>query len=125
MARTLEVGPVRVGMAIGATAGLIITNRPFAAVTTILAGTIFGLALSREATSSPSVKTDSSAADRGSALIAIGLFAFPLIALPFLAAQFHNTSLGLAGAFYRAGTLVFGGGRVVLPLLKGEVVGRG
>ena len=33
--------------------------------------------------------------------------------------------LALADAFYRAGSLVFGGGHVVLPLLEAGVVGRG
>ncbi|MGV8657487.1 chromate transporter, partial [Pseudomonas aeruginosa] len=33
--------------------------------------------------------------------------------------------LRLLDAFYRAGSLVFGGGHVVLPLLKAEVVPKG
>src|SRR5690606_13998777 len=35
------------------------------------------------------------------------------------------TTAGLAGAFYQAGALVFGGGHVVLPLLQQTVVDTG
>ncbi len=56
------------------------------------------------------------------------LFAALLVLLPLLA-QFLPGLPGLAiaqvDAFYRAGSLVFGGGHVVLPLLQAEVVPRG
>ena len=53
------------------------------------------------------------------------LFALPLVALPILAACFANSEIELADAFYRTGSLVFGGGHVVLPLLQSEVVATG
>ncbi|MOA51537.1 Chromate transporter [compost metagenome] len=36
-----------------------------------------------------------------------------------------NQTLSMVDAFYRAGSLVFGGGHVVLPLLQAEVVPSG
>ncbi|MGO4574173.1 chromate efflux transporter [Microvirga sp. 2TAF3] len=48
-----------------------------------------------------------------------------LIGLPFLAAATGSQSIALFDAFYRAGSLVFGGGHVVLPLLQAEVVPSG
>ena len=45
-----------------------------------------------------------------------------LLALSFVPA---TGALGLAAAFYRSGALVFGGGHVVLPLLRAAVVDRG
>ncbi|MBN9602696.1 MAG: chromate efflux transporter [Afipia felis] len=45
-----------------------------------------------------------------------------LVALPLGAAMTENMSLRLFDTFYRVGSLVFGGGHVVLPLLKAEVV---
>ncbi|WP_051482806.1 chromate transporter [Thioalkalivibrio sp. HK1] len=53
------------------------------------------------------------------------LFALPLIALPILASRFANPEIELADALYRTGSLVFGGGHVVLPLLQSEVVATG
>jgi chromate transporter len=59
----------------------------------------------------------------GAALLAI--FFVLLVGLPLLAAVFPNQSLQLFDAFYRAGSLVFGGGHVVLPLLQASVVPPG
>jgi len=53
------------------------------------------------------------------------LFVLLLIGLPLLAAAIPTQSIRLADAFYRAGSLVFGGGHVVLPLLQTDVVPQG
>lgn len=45
-----------------------------------------------------------------------------LIGLPLLVATVKSTDLRIADAFYRTGSLVFGGGHVVLPLLRAETV---
>lgn len=49
-------------------------------------------------------------------------FAALLAGLPLAAAATDSPSLKLFDIFYRVGSLVFGGGHVVLPLLKAEVV---
>jgi len=48
-----------------------------------------------------------------------------LIGLPLLAASRQSQTLAVFDAFYRAGSLVFGGGHVVLPLLRAEVMPSG
>ncbi|TYP73885.1 chromate efflux transporter [Paenibacillus methanolicus] len=48
----------------------------------------------------------------------LGLFTLLLIGLPFAAAVMDNKWVQLADIFYRAGSLVFGGGHVVLPMLE-------
>ena len=53
------------------------------------------------------------------------LFVALLAGLPLAAAVFPNHALAVVDAFYRAGSLVFGGGHVVLPLLQAEVVPPG
>jgi chromate transporter len=55
-------------------------------------------------------------------LSALGLFVVLLAGLPVLRAVFDVQWLSLVESFYRTGSLVFGGGHVVLPLLHGEVV---
>ncbi len=47
-----------------------------------------------------------------------------LLLLPLAAALSGSQTLALFDAFYRTGSLVFGGGHVVLPLLQLETVGR-
>jgi chromate transporter len=54
----------------------------------------------------------------------LGAFAVLLFGLPLLARS-QQGLISVADAFYRAGALVFGGGHVVLPLLKEFVVKPG
>jgi chromate transporter len=58
------------------------------------------------------------------ALLLVAFFAL-LIGLPLLAAAIPSQALKEFDAFYRAGSLVFGGGHVVLPLLQASVVPPG
>ncbi|WP_064575571.1 chromate efflux transporter [Cupriavidus gilardii] len=53
------------------------------------------------------------------------LFAALLVLLPLAARTWPGQALALIDAFYRAGSLVFGGGHVVLPLLQAAVVPTG
>ena len=48
-----------------------------------------------------------------------------LVGLPLSRDLFHVSWLDLFDAFYRSGALVFGGGRVVLPLLREAFVAPG
>lgn len=56
----------------------------------------------------------------GAALL--GLFFVLLIGMPILLSVWPNHTLAVINAFYRVGSLVFGGGHVVLPLLQAAVV---
>lgn len=62
---------------------------------------------------------------RRTGLFWLALFLALLISLPLLSALFPNQTLARVDAFYRAGSLVFGGGHVVLALLQAEVVPTG
>jgi chromate transporter len=56
---------------------------------------------------------------------ALILLAVGLVGLPVLPGLDGDPSLGLIDRFFRAGSLVFGGGHVVLPLLRDAVVPPG
>lgn len=56
------------------------------------------------------------------ACVLLLLFFLILFALPVLANSSSNQLLILSDIFYRAGSLVFGGGHVVLPLLQADMV---
>lgn len=58
-------------------------------------------------------------------LICLGLFLSLLIGLPILREATSNGWIALFDSFYRSGSLVFGGGHVVLPLLEREFVPTG
>lgn len=62
---------------------------------------------------------------RSVGLLWLTLFFVLLAGLPLLTTMFPNQMLSMVTTFYRTGSLVFGGGHVVLPLLQAEVVPSG
>jgi chromate transporter len=62
---------------------------------------------------------------RALAVASAALLALGLLGLPALAAATGDQATALFSAFFRAGSLVFGGGHVVLPLLEQSVVPPG
>ncbi|WP_175615472.1 chromate efflux transporter [Piscibacillus halophilus] len=57
--------------------------------------------------------------------VSLSLFFIILIALPLISQSVTNVYVQLFDIFYRVGSLVFGGGHVVLPLLERELVPNG
>lgn len=62
---------------------------------------------------------------RRTGLVWLFLFFSLLIGLPLLTALYPSQILSMVDTFFRAGSLVFGGGHVVLPLLQAEIVPAG
>ncbi|MGC5204376.1 chromate transporter, partial [Klebsiella pneumoniae] len=58
-------------------------------------------------------------------LITLGMFVILLAGLPALRSLTGSAGVALFDAFYRSGALVFGGGHVVLPLLREAFVTPG
>lgn len=89
----------------------------------VLAG-LAGLALLTDPSLLPHVpmKTNIS---RSMAALILAAFGVLLLLLPLTANVSGMQPLKLFDSFFRAGSLVFGGGHVVLPLLKSEVVSPG
>jgi chromate transporter len=65
------------------------------------------------------------AVGRTAALTFIAVFFVLLAGLPLLVSVADSQALRIVDSFYRSGSLVFGGGHVVLPLLQREVVDTG
>jgi len=111
---------------IAALAALGATLLPFAfgQIAVICLGAALGLLFLRETTDLPHAPLRLNLSRTSGAVVLI-LFALLLIALPIAAAQTQLQGVKLFDSFFRAGSLVFGGGHVVLPLLKAEVVNPG
>lgn len=114
----------RISLMALATLAVLAWPTPLMQVLVILAGAGFGLVVFRgEAAEAAEGLTPK--VSRPVALIALGLFFALLLGLPLLSALVSSQSLALIDSFYRSGSLVFGGGHVVLPLLQSEVVPPG
>ncbi len=123
MARTLTPDRPRAGLAIAAAVVMLVWQTAAAQVVLILGGAALGYALVRGL---PAAGTALSQ-PFGIRLAAAAwlLFFVLLFGLPLLSGILDSQALALFDAFYRAGSLVFGGGHVVLPLLQAEVVPPG
>ena len=124
MARTLAPDRPRVTIAALAAIALLAAPGIAAQLAVIAGGGLLGLALLRADDSSPT-RTDARRGTPWLAVVALLAFFALLIALPVAARLFDVGALAVADSFYRAGSLVFGGGHVVLPLLEPEVVPPG
>ena len=92
----------------------------------IAAGALAGWALYRKtAQKAPAVAQNYARSAQIWGAAALILFAVALVALPVVSSATGSKSVAEFDSFYRSGSLVFGGGHVVLPLLRAEVVPRG
>ncbi len=124
MGRTLAPDRPRITIAALAAVALLFAGGVAAQLAVIAGGAVLGLALLRSEDPQPAEAKDGRAGPRigASALI---VFAALLAVLPAAARLTDGASLDLTDSFYRSGSMVFGGGHVVLPLLEAEVVPPG
>jgi chromate transporter len=124
MMRSLAPDRERASVAVAAAAIVLAFPSAWGQVGAMLFGGAAGLSLIRSTAPTDHVALPH-AVSRRAAIAAIALFFLILFGLPVLAASIPSQSLRLVDAFYRAGSLVFGGGHVVLPLLQASVVPPG
>ncbi|GAB4391511.1 MAG: chromate efflux transporter [Kiloniellaceae bacterium] len=124
MARTLCPDAPRATLAVLAAAAVLALPSAATQVAVIFAGALAGLLALRagEEAGGAALRIP---LGKGLATVALALFFVLLVALPLWAAASPSQTLALVDSFYRAGSLVFGGGHVVLPLLQSEVVPPG
>ncbi|RAK56632.1 chromate efflux transporter [Phenylobacterium deserti] len=127
MARVIAPDPVRVGLAVGAGVGAILTHGPVAQFFALAAGALFGLALLGPSSSAERATelAEGARVSARAAKIALSLAAGLFLLLPFAAWALGSPETGLAGIFFRVGALAFGGEQVLLPLLSAELDGEG
>ncbi|MEQ1771146.1 MAG: chromate efflux transporter [Devosia sp.] len=108
--------------AVALVAALLVIALPFAATPVVVLAIALGLGALRGG-AAPAV--GSATSPHPLATVALATFAALLAGLPVLNAITDNGIVDVADRFYRAGSLVFGGGHVVLPLLESELVDTG
>ena len=122
MARTLCPDWQRATLAGAATAVLLLFSGPLLQLAVMLGGAVGGLLLCRSLTLP---QADVGLPRPRSGGVALLSYFVLLVAAPTLVLLAPGSPLALAGICYRAGALVFGGGHVVLPLLRQELVPHG
>jgi len=125
MARSLCPDRERASIAVIATLIILSSASAVAQIGAIVFGGIAGLALCRAGAPTPSHQRMLVPVSRTAGVLALAVFFLLLAALPLLYGATHSQTVALAEAFYRSGALVFGGGHVVLPLLREATVTHG
>ncbi len=126
MARTLAPDRARPTLAVAATLVALAVPSSLGQVGAIVLGGVAGLLVLPRSPVTDGPRTSLAAQiPRGLALTLLIAFFALLILLPPLARASGSHTIALVDAFYRAGSLVFGGGHVVLPLLQAAVVPPG
>ncbi|MFZ7944796.1 chromate efflux transporter, partial [Neobacillus sp. 19] len=124
MAQKLTPDLKRKSIALFALVGTLIWQTTYTQVGIILVSAIFGYLFFKQ-TASEEDTIITVPLSRGFAYICLTLFFGLLIILPILREITSYEWIALFDSFYRSGSLVFGGGHVVLPLLEREFVPSG
>ncbi|MGG3279543.1 chromate transporter [Paenibacillus solani] len=125
MAGKLASGPVRAAIALIAMAIVLLWQSPITQVAVIALAGIAGVWLFKQQVNKENASVIRMPMSRRAGLRCLGLFVLLLIGLPILNGMTHIEWIGIVDSFYRAGSLVFGGGHVVLPLLENEILLNG
>lgn len=121
MARSLCFDLPRAAIAVGALVLLLVVREPLVQLAVIALGATVGALAIRPPVAATAPPTRSGAWP----VIPIAVALLLLAVLPLLVHATGDPLLARADSCYRAGALVFGGGHVVLPLLRAEVVAPG
>lgn len=126
MARTLTPDRVRASIALVGALNALFVGGSLGQILAIVLGGVAGVLLCRvdepDAARRPRLRFPVSIT---TGWVSLGVFALLLVGLPVVAATTGSPAVAFVDAFYRAGSLVFGGGHVVLPLLESSVVEPG
>jgi chromate transporter len=127
MARTLCPDRQRAAIALIAALILLVSSSPLAQIGTIVLGGVAGRWLCRipAQRAQPMTGHLGAAVSRRAGLVALTAYFGLLAGLPVLRDLATSPAIALFEAFYHSGALVFGGGHVVLPLLRQAFVEPG
>jgi chromate transporter len=124
MAKSLTPDRERAGIALAAVLIVTFLASAIGQVAAIAVGAVAGLIVCRQA-GAGAVGHLAVPISRRFGAMCLAAFFVLLIVMPLWAAASGSADVILFDAFYRSGALVFGGGHVVLPLLKAEIVDKG
>ena len=127
LARSLTPDWPRRAVALAGMAIALLWSTPFSQLAIIAGGAAIGWLALRAPAAEAAAHTAAapSPIGRREGAVALGLFFVLLLGLPLLRAVTDSEGVAMVETYYRTGSLVFGGGHVVLPLLHAGVVDPG
>ena len=125
MVRSLCPDLPRLAIAAAATAMMLSTATPLMQIVALMCGALAGWLLRHRLPAPGSAGEPIRRGTVAHSAFALVLFGSLLLVLPALASVSGRYPLQLFSSFFRVGSLVFGGGHVVLPLLESVVVPSG
>ena len=124
MARALAPDRARMSLAVAAAAIALAVPATAGQLGAIALGALVGWTMLRS-DAPPAIASPTRGASRLVPIACLALFFALLFGLPLAAQATGDRTLAIAASFYRSGSLVFGGGHVLLPLLQASVVPPG
>ncbi|SDD01840.1 chromate transporter [Terribacillus halophilus] len=125
MSQKLAASPITKGIALGALVLTLLWSHQLAQLLAILLAAVAGYFLLHPDQGDKKSAELSLSINKKIGAICLSLFFILLAGLPLLRLIADVPFLVMADSFYRSGSLVFGGGHVVLPLLEREFVSTG
>ncbi len=125
MAKTLAPGARRGSIAVLAGIALLFWEHPIANIVVIAIAGVVGWRFLHDGSEEVASAEHTATITRWLALVCVAAFLIILIGTPLIRQILENDWLRVFDSFYRSGSLVFGGGHVILPLLQAEVVPQG
>jgi len=127
LARSLTPDWPRRAIALAALAVALAWTTPLSQLAIIAAGAVIGWLALRPPplTTATEAAAGPSSIGRRAGAVALALFFVLLVGLPLISAATGSAGVAMVEPYYRTGSLVFGGGHVVLPLLHAGVVDPG
>jgi chromate transporter len=125
MARRLCPDLVRIALCVLATLLILVVPNSWIQVGAIAGGAVAGWLYYRRRITPLPANEGHPQRERRAGMSALALFVILLAVTPFLATITGSRDVAVFDSFFRSGSFVFGGGHVVLPLLRAEVVPAG
>ncbi len=125
MGTTLAPDKARASVAIAAAVAILFSPLTLSIVIVIILAGALGWWRFQHYVEGASTEEGRYAIPKPLAIAAIVVFAAILVAFPLMRQAIDNSTFAIFDSFFRSGSLVFGGGHVVLPTLQSEVVENG
>lgn len=121
MGKSLAPDLPRIALAVAAAFTILLVPMAWAQIAVIVIAGIIGYMMYRNEKAPEAVKLVLTFGKK-TGIAAWTIFAALLVGLPLLRTIFESAQLAIFDIYYRVGSIVFGGGHVVLPMLEREVV---